>query len=323
MASIHPHRDGYRVQVSIDGRRRSKVLPTRKEAALWALETEAELRGVRVPDKTLQAACERWAREETDKRPGGRWERVRLASFVRDNALATRRLETIDTRDFAAWRDARLKQVKPATVAREMNLLRAVLELARTEWRWIRTNPLTDVRWPKLPKGRARGVSPAEVEAIARALGVADTLKATLVRNRVGLAFLFAIETGMRSGEICALRWTDVRKPERYLTVRRSKNGDSRDVPLSSRALEILEALPLGFGPVFGLTDAKRDAMFRKHRPASCADVHFHDSRSEAIIRLASRLDVLELANIIGHRDINSLRHYYRANAAALARKLG
>jgi len=323
MASIHPHRDGYRAQVSIGNRRRSKVCPTRREAAQWALEAEAELRGVRVPEKTLAAACERWAREEADKRKGGRWERVRLARFVREYPLAQRRLESLDARDFADWRDARLKDVQPASVAREMNLLRAVLELARREWRWLRVNPMDDVRWPQRPKGRARGVAPSEVEAIARALGVWDALPVRLNRNRVGLAFLFALETGMRSGEICALRWADVHKAERYVTVRKSKNGDARDVPLSSRAVEILEALPLGFAPVFGLTDAKRDALFRKHRPASCAGVHFHDTRSEATSRMAAKLDVLELARVIGHRDPRSLMHYYRANASDLARKLG
>lgn len=55
----------------------------------------------------------------------------------------------------------------------------------------------------------------------------------------------------------------------------------------------------------------------------SCAGVHFHDARSEATSRMAAKLDVLELARVIGHRDPRSLMHYYRANASALARKLG
>ena len=45
MASILPHRDGYRVQVYVGGQRQSKVCATRREAAQWALEREAELSG--------------------------------------------------------------------------------------------------------------------------------------------------------------------------------------------------------------------------------------------------------------------------------------
>lgn len=332
MASIVPHRDGYRAQVYVEGRRASKSFPTRKEAAQWALETEAQLRGVSVPDQTLAAACDKFSREETDARGGGHWERIRLARFIKDGGIAARRLETLDARDFAQWRDDRLRQhksgsttktISPGTVARELNLLRAVLEVARREWRWLRENPLDDVRWPKTPKGRARGVPADAIVAISKALGVWERPLAVTKRNRVGLAFLFSLETGMRSGEICALRWPDVHKKERYVTVRKSKNGDERDVPLTVRAVELLEALPLGFGPVFGLTDVKRDALFRKHRPEAWRDVHFHDARSEAISRLSKKMDVLELARVVGQRDINSLLHYYKANVTDIARRLG
>jgi integrase len=323
MASIQPHRGGYRVQVYVKGVRQSRVFPTRKEASQWALEREAELAGKRLPDRTLADACRRWEREETDKRGGGQWERLRLRRFREDFDIAERRLEALTAADFAAWRDARLASKKPATVAREMNLLRAVLEIARREWGWISANPLRDVRWPKSPKGRARRVSEEEVAALAKAFGVGESLKSETMVNRIGLAFLFALETGMRSGEICALHWRSVHLRDRYVTVEKSKNGDSRDVPLTMRAVEILSALPVEFGPVFGLDDKSRDVMFRRVRDKTPhTDVHFHDARSEAIWRLSRKLDVLELARAIGHRDVNSLMIYYRASASDLASRL-
>ena len=52
MASILPHRDGYRVQVYVGGQRQSKVCATRREAAQWALEREVRTRAV----SALQAA---------------------------------------------------------------------------------------------------------------------------------------------------------------------------------------------------------------------------------------------------------------------------
>ena len=330
MASILPHRDGYRVQVYVGGQRQSKVCATRREAAQWALEREAELSGRKLPDKTLRDALRRYASELDDERGGARWERIRLAAFERD-PLALRRLAALGPDDFSAWRDARLRTqaqrrqttVAPATVAREMNLLRSVLETARKEWRWLRTNPMADVSWPKSPKGRARRITPEEEADLTAALGVA-TLRADTATQRVGLAFLLALETAMRSGEILALTWPNVHLADQYVHLPRTKNGDARDVPLSKRAVEILRALPLGFGPVFQLDAAARDALWRKARAKTPhRDVHFHDSRAEAIWRLSKKLDVLELARVIGHRDINSLLIYYRASASAMARKLG
>ena len=330
MASILPHRDGYRVQVYVGGQRQSKVCATRREAAQWALEREAELAGRKLPDKTLRDALRRYASELDDERGGARWERIRLAAFERD-PLALRRLAALGPDDFAAWRDARLRTqaqrrqttVAPATVAREMNLLRSVLETARKEWRWLRTNPMADVSWPKSPKGRARRITPEEEADLTAALGVA-TLRADTATQRVGLAFLLALETAMRSGEILALTWPNVHLADQYVHLPRTKNGDARDVPLSKRAVEILRTLPLGFGPVFQLDAAARDALWRKARAKTThRDIHFHDSRAEAIWRLSKKLDVLELARVIGHRDINSLLIYYRASASAMARKLG
>ncbi|MCC4619339.1 tyrosine-type recombinase/integrase [Xanthomonas cassavae CFBP 4642] len=108
-----------------------------------------------------------------------------------------------------------------------MNLLRAVLEVARRDWRWIRENPMRDVRWPKTPKGRARRISNEEVEMLARAFGVWDKLQA---------------ETATRSGEILGLTWPNIHLDAQYVHLPKTKNGDARDVPLSRRACEILRA---------------------------------------------------------------------------------
>ena len=55
---------------------------------------------------------------------------------------------------------------------------------------------------------------------------------------------LFAIETGMRRGEILSLTWEHVHLGKRYVHLPDTKNGDSRVVPLSPLALELLRDLP-------------------------------------------------------------------------------
>src|SRR3546814_7363345 len=125
-----------------------------------------------------------------------------------------------------------------------MNLMRSVLEVARRDWKWIRVNPMTDVRWPKCPKGRARRIEVETVQALAEAFGVWDKLRADTATQRTGLAFLFALETAMRSGEILALTWPNIHLAEQFVHLSKTKNGDERDVPLSKRAVEILNVLP-------------------------------------------------------------------------------
>lgn len=323
MASIRPSGDKWRVQIYVRGVRDSETFSSRKEAARWALEREAEIRGAKLPDKTFGDAMRRYAKEVSESRAGWRWEAIRLKALQRD-PLSLSRLEALDGSHFSAWRDARLEEVKPGTVAREMNLMRSVLEVARRDWHWLRINPMTDVRWPRTPKGRARRIDAQEVEALARAFGVWDKLEATTATQRVGLAFLFALETAMRSGEILSLTWFNIHLDQQYVHLPQTKNGDSRDVPLTLRACEILKALPLGDGPVFQLDDAMRDALWRKVRDKTPhKDIHFHDSRAEAIWRLSKKLDVLQLARVIGHRDLKSLMIYYAESAASMAKRLG
>ena len=321
MASIYRNGTRWRVQVYVAGVRDSDSFATRQEAAQWALTREAELGGRKLPAKSLKDAMRLYANQEAPKHKGGRWEIVRLTAMERD-PLAKRGLAGISGDDLAEWRNARLKQVKPGTVAREMNLLRSVLEFVRlTPHRWIRVNPFAEVKWPTTPPGRARRVSPEEVQAIVEAFGV-EALRADTATQRVGLAFLFALETAMRSGEICGMLPGDVFLQSRYVVLPVTKNGDRREVPLSSRAVEILKAMPEGEGPVFGLDDKLRDALWRKVRPAALKSLHFHDTRGEAIWRLSKKLDVLQLARVIGHRNPASLMIYYRESAAEMAMRL-
>ena len=72
------------------------------------------------------------------------------------------------------------------------------------------------------------------------------------------------------------------------------------------------------------MTSAVASTLFRRARfAAGIHDLTFHDARHEAVSRLAQRLDVLDLARMIGHRDVRSLMVYYNPSAEELADKLG
>jgi integrase len=176
---------------------------------------------------------------------------------------------------------------------------------------------MADVRKPSQPAARTRRVTQDELDRLAHSAG--DDLSTATAR--AFHAFLFAIETGMRAGEILGLRPGDVEGRVAHLP--RTKNGSARDVPLSTEALRLLAALPEA-DPLFGLTTGQLDALWRKVRDrAGVTDLHFHDSRHEAVTRLSRRLDVLTLARVIGHRDIRMLMIYYDESADDIAGRLG
>jgi len=103
-----------------------------------------------------------------------------------------------------------------------------------------------------------------------------------------------------------------------------TKNGFPRSVPLSSEALRLPGQLPRVDDSVFVLTARQIDAIFRKIRArALIENLHFHDSRHEAITRLARKLDVMDLARMVGTRDLRILMVYYNATPSEIATRLG
>lgn len=323
MATYTKRGDSWRAQVFRNGKRHSRTFDTRAQAKEWAESLEEDIdRGHRPGKHTFGDAVKKFRDEETPKRKGARWETTRLNKFLNDYPdLMRHELSKLDHGPFTEWKRERMKKVKPGTVLRELNLMQSVMENARTELRWISYNPVKDVARPPAPRPRNRRVPDHEQDAMCDALGW-DRGMAENASQRVAVAFLFAIETGMRNGEITSLPWTRVYA--KHVHIPESKNGDARDVPLSARARELLECLPRDSDKVFNLNDGTRDALFRKARKrTSITGLTFHDSRHEAITRLARKLEVLDLARMIGQRDIKSLMIYYNPTADELADRLG
>jgi len=328
----------WRVQIAILGRRESATHSTKAEAVAWAAERETEIRkmvktGVNT-DKTLQDAFDNYIATVSVHKRGRRWEEIRLraiAEHVVDGApLGQMKLSKITSDTLGRWRDMRLTgtkekefsdKVSGATVIREMNTLSHVFSTAQREWKWIAESPTTAVRRPKNSAPRDRLISDDEIERQCFALGYDGAARTK--SQCVAAAFLFAIETAMRAGEICALEPSWIKGRVVHLPASATKNGTARDVPLSPAAMQILKNLPTNDGPCFGISTATLDALFRKAKAkALIENMTFHDARHLAITRLAKKLNVLELARMVGHRNLNELQTYYNESAMEMAKKL-
>lgn len=329
MGSIRKRGDKYRAEVRRKGLYRSQEFRTKAGATAWITQVEAEyIAGVRGDhgNETLGAALDRYARDVSPRKRGHRWEGVRLVKLKRDfGTVAHIPLSQIRPQDIATWRDKRLTEVSPASVHREWNLLRSVFSVARREWGWILDNPMKDLSRPPSSKPRRRRVTSDDVSRIYRACGIdVEPITPTTHAHRVALAFELAIETGMRAGEIRTLEPDQIDLARGICRLSLTKNGDSRDVPLSSKARALLERLRRPEGPLLPMSAGTMDSTFRRLRTkAKIAGLHFHDSRAEAATRLSKIVDVLTLARILGHRDLKSLMVYYRESAEDIARRLG
>lgn len=313
----------------VKGVRTSGTFDTKAAALAWEAEQRTTGAASKATTQTCADAFDRYEREVSVKKDGARWESLRLRAFARSE-LGKVRIADLDASHIAAWRDARLKEtttrkvdgvpqkMSGSTVNREMNIISNVFAVARKEWKWIANSPTGDVKRPKESAPRFRRISDDEIAMMMLALGWQEA-KPKTKEQAIAAAFLFAIETGMRAGELCWLTKASVSGRVAHLPAGVVKNGMARDVPLSPRALEIWKLVPNGFG----ITTATLDAMFRKARKRTpIEDMTFHDTRHEATTRLAKKLHVLDLARVIGHKDIRKLMIYYNISAEDIAAKL-
>lgn len=334
MANFENLKNGkVRASICINGHRKSKILAAGK-AKSWARETETEfskLTKIEDDTRTFEDLVKRYSREISPIKGSCRSEQNRLARFETtsgkansvDHKLSKIKLKKLRRQDFEEWINKRLLTVKSSTVNRELNILSNCITYAK-RWEWMVHNPMQDLLRPKDPKPRNRRVSDEEIEMICQSAGFNECNPLTNKQHFVAVAFLFAIETAMRMGEICSLEPGSINFETRVAHLDKTKNGDEREVPLSLRAIELLKILPdepNKNGHIFHQTPSQMDANFRKiKRKTPIEDLHFHDTRHEATTRLAKLpgMGVLRLAKITGHRDIKCLMIYFNESAAEM-----
>ena len=267
----------------------------------------------------------KYGRITTPQKRGQREESYRIGRILQAH-LSTIYLSDLRPQDIADWRDDRLKEVSSASVIREITTISAICNQAMREWGLLNDNPVLKISKPKPTKARTRRPTEQEIGELCKAMLLTeDTTKPELVTQRVALALLFAIETAMRAGEICGLTWNDIYLTKRIAHLPITKNGSSRDVPLSKRAIEIIEKLKgIDEKSVFNVDAKTLDVLFRRARDkCEIEDLHFHDTRREALTRMSKKVPVEMLAKISGHKDLRILLNvYYRPEMSDIASML-
>jgi integrase len=237
--------------------------------------------------------------------------------------MSHRTLAKLTSADVATYRDERLKSVAPATVVRELNTVSHAIEIATREWGlWLPRNPVKLVRRPQVPRGRTRRLKAGEED---RLLAACDSGQTPLMKPLI----ILAIETAMRRGEMLDLQWQHVDLVRCVAHLPLTKNGDTRDIPLSRRAVAILKGLlaEKGRDPerVFPITGNSIRLAFEHLRVrAQMDDFRFHDLRHEGVSRLFEKgLNIAEVSTISGHKELRMLQRYTHLRAENLVSRLG
>ncbi len=325
MASIRKRGDKYQVQVRRKGQAAHvRSFQHKSDAVIWARDMESKADRHDLPPNlkvlegcTLGDLVERYRASVTPRKRTRDVETIVLTAFLRQ-PICRMSLSRLGRSHFAQYRDQRLMRVKPATFKRELNVLHNVFEIARREWNVpIRENPVDTLAFKTPDQRRERRLKEGEY---ARLIEAARSRQNPYIIPIIE----FAIETGMRRGEILSMRWDHVDVERRSVLIPTTKNGHARTIPLSRLAVTILADLPRTGDRVFPVSgNAVRLAWGRAVKKAGIDDLHFHDLRHEAISRFFELgLTAPEVALISGHRDLRMLNRYTHPTRERIAAKL-
>lgn len=358
MASFEPRGKSVRAVVRLPNKKKvSATFDTQRDAERWAAEIEAKKALGAIPTSkasgiTNAQLFELFGDAVASKTDSTKWNMLRLRKWMGD-PLSKKRVVDTTTHDINQWISRNLsapskrtgKPLSSNTVTRELTLLSSAFQYAVKSLKWIKENPCHGALRPPAVKAKKHPLlSLEQVKMITAASGYDTDPELTSYTARVGACYLFALETGMRSGEILRIRPEDYWRDRRTVHVAaidrggrkaarsgRASGDPSRNVPLTDRATELLDQLlrtmPADQKPsdgfahppyIVGLNDAQRDALWRKIRDRSgVPDVTFHHMKHEAATRLAKFLDVIALSYAIGTKDLKLLRDTYYNNDAS------
>ena len=202
------------------------------------------------------------------------------------------------TEEFRRKRKAEpiIRPIKDATVNRDLSVLRHILYWAVDE-QLLEVNPLARLKMARERRTRRPVLSPAEEQLLLKA-----------APPHLYAMTMAALDTGMRRGEITNQLWEDIDFPRRVLFVTRSKTpeGESREIPLTTRLFRWLSENQHDQGTVFGYNGEQVQFVKRSWKTAlknaGIRHVRFHDLRHTFNTRLmeAGVLQEIRMA-LMGH----------------------
>lgn len=340
MASIQKRGDSFRVRIIRKGYSTlSKTFKTRLEAIKWARKVETEIdQGLIKPNKTLTnrmldqdlsfgEVAAYYIKNHSIHKRNFKTESGTIRTLI--VRWENEKIESIDKSKVFSLRDDLLSKGRSGdTVNHYYNAISKIYQMLQTEWSINIINPIKGIKRLPANPSRTKRIN-GDIEAAL--LFACSQSKSKLLKPIVE----FALETGMRRGEIMGLKWFDIDLPSRRAFLHITKNGEPRQVPLTLKAAQILNTVKLENAEI--VFPLRLDALRRYFDKAVSTakanwnlegvnpfdDLRFHDCRHEALSRLSDAgLNVIELSHISGHKTLSQLARYTHPSHQAIFAKL-
>ena len=335
MSSIQKRGLTFRVRITRQGKSTlSGTFYSRNEALQWAKDIEAKLHlGIyeEITPKiarniSFREAAQHYLKTHSIHKKIVRCETSRLKILI--ERWGDIPVEQINKAAILELRDDLLSLGRSGeTINHYFNTLSKLFQMLVGDWDLVIANPIKGIKRMPPSHGRSKRVT-SDIEKIL--LNSCDAISLSLLCSIIK----FAIQTGMRRGEIMGLTWADIDLPNRKAYLHQTKNGEPRQVPLTRQAMAVLEALSRDEERVFPMSMTCLRSQFERIKEHAkpkwdgigsnpFEDLRFHDLRHEALSRLSDiGLNVIELSHISGHKTLGMLKRYTHPSHQAIFLKL-
>lgn len=298
----------YYIDFYADGRRIRKAVGSRKDAenAITAVKADIlrrEFKFKREARKRFEDFSEEYL--EYAKANKRSWIRDEICLKHLKAQFNGKILSRIVPKDIEDYKQKRLEKVKPATVNRELAILKFMFSLA-IKWKYADENPVKQVKFFQ------------ECQLAMRTLKEDEAKKLIEVASlHLKPIIILALNTGMRRGELLDLRWKDIDFDNHFIYIKKTKTGMTRKIPMSLLVEKTLNDIERKNDFVFQNPKTKecfkhiRTEWHNTCKRAGIKDFRFHDLRHTAATwMVASGIDLVTVKDILGHENIKTTMRY-------------
>jgi len=272
---------------------------------------QLDMIGAKIP--TLSNFSDAYIKYQKDVKKKRSWKRDVLSLKYLKSFFGTKKLSEITPKDIDDYKESRIVDVAPATVNRELEVLRHLFNIADRWKKFFGKNPVSQAGLFTLNNQVERILTPEEELRLFNYCN--PYLKPILI---------CALNTGMRKSEILTLEWKDVDLETNLITIvkEKAKNKKTEKIPISSALRKLLLGQKLKTfksGYVFlnskGEPYRRHDSLNQIYRRAlklsGIQGLRFHDLRHTAATRMIEAgVNIVSVNKILRHADLKTTMRY-------------
>ena len=325
MASIYKRNGKWRVEIRKKGSKGiHKSFIVKDDAIRFARDTEVKIEQGLYQDLTLAKTTKlkdvlaQYRDRVSVNKKGYEQERYKVNKIIRSD-IADKTLSQLTPLVLFEFIEQQKKLYTASTVNKSITIINLALKFAeRFLGIALNKNPLKFIKRLKESQFVGQVIEPHE-EALL--LKHAEFSKLYWLKT----AIILGIDCGLRRGEIIKLKAEDINFKNNTAVLRDTKNGETREIGLSQRAIQEIKKLPITIdGKLFPCKRLDTFSFYYNQlQKWSGVNKRFHDTRHTFASRKATQgWSITEIAAQGGWKQLQVLKRYTHIKAEYLAKKM-